>query len=56
METTQHSSIKGASVEALSNGMFRVGRGTHSIVRTINAANLERFRTTPGNWTSFKVS
>jgi hypothetical protein len=45
---------KRATVEALSNGMFRVGRGSHSIVRTLTAEQLAEWEASPLNWTYFE--
>jgi hypothetical protein len=47
-------STKSASVTRLDNGMFRVGRNTHSIVRTLNADQLAEWEASPLNWTSFR--
>lgn len=52
--TTQIISRKNASVEALPNGMFRVGRHTHAICRTITALQLAEWEASPLSWTNFQ--
>lgn len=54
MTTTQIASRKTTSVELLPNGMYRVGRMTHSIVRTLTADQLAEWEASPLNWTAFQ--
>lgn len=53
MTSTPIPSRKSASVERLDNGMYRVGRTSHSITRTLTADQLAEWEASPLNWTSF---
>jgi len=52
---TQIKSKKSQNVHDLGNGMFRVGEGTSSIVRTIDADQLAEWEASPyNNWPNHK--
>ncbi len=45
---------KNASITRLPTGYYRVGEGTHSIVRTLTTAQMIQWAEATVNWTSFR--